>query len=230
MQNLRHELDHCFYLIPFTTMKMESFSNIVFANRVLFTLDEIVEIMRLIATDESTEVTKMFTNGCCVAKPFDWSKESLLVFAIENVISGGFICLDEKITFTSNQKLLFGGFRCFDMTNNDKSMKSLSATISVTMQLGFISIDERQEKIEIVQAQENAFVKLNQPIVIVPQIRYDICVTFSKNDFLSLFTKNVNGWSCSRGVLTSFVHEDVCIEFDQRNKDSVISQLHFSRL
>lgn len=47
-QNIRRELGECFYLIPFTKMKLETFIVVASANRALFTLNDVIDIQSII--------------------------------------------------------------------------------------------------------------------------------------------------------------------------------------
>lgn len=241
MQNLRRELAECFYLIPFTNMKMESFCNFISngENRAFFTSYEIVDMMGLITSGKSTELTNKFISSCNITKPFDWVKERLLVCARHKKNDGRGIYSFEYTTFSSRRKLLFGGFGFVDMKYKDNSVKTLSATIIITKQSG--SIQELQDQIQIVihvlQSNDPLYVKLNKPLLIIPQIKYNICVDFTANDLdVDGF---VEGWQCFGSQFTSsfaFVHKNIWIEFHKHSESkyskscSIISKIYFNRL
>lgn len=61
-KNLRAELGECFFLLPFVTMTVSNFCEVVFVNRAIFTLDEVADIMTCITKGKSTELSKKFAN------------------------------------------------------------------------------------------------------------------------------------------------------------------------
>lgn len=238
-QNIRRELCECFYLIPFVTMKAETFSNIVFANRALFTLDEIVDIMAFINTGASTEHTSKFIKSNSTNILFHWNIDRLVVCERSFTCKGNIsIYQYESAVFSSNKKLLFGGFKFFQMISLNEANSTLSATITITTESS--STVELQEKIRIMTRENKlwpSFVELSKPIVLTPYIKCNILVDFSSNDLIS--NKMVDGWKCitSEFRTTTVHHDDITFEFKPFLQTSVssggfsiISQLYFNRL
>lgn len=187
-QNIRRELGDLFYHIPFAAMKIDTFSKVVFAHRTLFTLDEVADIMALITSGELTDVSEKFTQNRRVVNTFDWDEDVLIKIVRGSMGEiGTSISPFEGIAFTSNTKLLFGGFDLFDVKNTSDSSQTLSATISITKRNSDgIDSEKIQQNIQCIVCAEGDravpfSIKLDEPIVIVPQLRYDIEVDFSSN-------------------------------------------------
>ncbi|XP_031629136.1 BTB/POZ domain-containing protein 3-like [Contarinia nasturtii] len=259
-QSLRQSLGECFYLIPFTTMKIAAFSKVVFANKTLFTLDEVADIMALIMTGESTEVSTKFMKNRDAVEVFNWDDEYIIECdrdgnqeyeeesdkeerkRLDEEGKGTLISRDEYTTFTASEKMLFGGFRFVDfknVTNVTNAGNDLSATIKITKQID--NVYELMEKIQLcVYADKKTTkpidIKLEKPIIITPRVKYNIHVDFSNN----ATTKDlVDGFEYVREYISPYpqiVDEDIFIEFHTHPESeygtdySIISQLYFNRL
>lgn len=240
-QNLRLQLEECFYLIPFTTMMIDNFSKVVFAYRPLFTLDEVVDIMAFITTGEITEISKKFSKNRSIVKIFKWDEDYLIKCTRDSEEGGTLISRVEYTTFTANNKMLLGGFHLFDIKNTTDSGKNLSGTVGISKESD--TGIELQEKVEFVlyadkKSSAPLEIKLKTPIVIIPYTKYNIHVDFSAN---ALTEDNlIEGWEYSGkpfiSTTSSIVDEDIYIEFHPHSESehgtefSIVSQLYFNRL
>lgn len=245
-QNIRCALGDCFYYIPFAKMNIDTFSKVVFAHRTLFTLDEVADIMALITTGEITELSKKFTQNRDLIHIWD---DYFPIETVRTCEPGGstLISCNEYTSFTSNKKLLLCGFDLFDLKKTDVTSRSLSATISITKQN---HIDEPQEKISEELQQKiqlvacaakgktvSVSIELNKPIVIVPQLKYNIHIDFSSN--ASTEDKLVYDWEyLGKPFTTNRVANDgVILHFYNHPKSehtsdefSIIPKMYFQRM
>lgn len=202
-ENLRRTLGDCFYLIPFVEMSVEDFSQIALVNKELFTIEEVLDIMRYIATGESTERIKKFTETVGKRIPFDWKENSLLTGTRLKNGSSDMIYTDEYTTFSSSHKLLFGGFRTFDIKNVSNSSKVLSGTVNINKHSKSMPSCQLHEKIPFITNVESdksceQIIHFDKPMVIKPNMMYTIHVEFSKDGRVNLDSKNcLKEWRCA---------------------------------
>lgn len=240
-QNLRLQLGESFYLIPFTTMMIDNFSKVFFANRTLFTLDEVADIMAFITAGEITELSKKFTKNRSIVKIFKWDEDYLIKCTRDSEEGGTLISRDEYTTFTASKKMLLGGFHLFDIKNTTDSGKNLSGTVCVSRESD--TDIELQEKVEFVlyadkKSSAPLEIKLKTPIIITPNVKYNIHVDFSGNEMTE--DNLIEGWEYSGkpfiSTTASIVDEDIFIEFHAHSESehgtefSIVSQLYFNRL
>lgn len=186
--DVRHELGDLFYLIPFAAMNIGTFSKVVSAHRSLFTLDEVVDIVTLITTGKTTNVSDKFTQERSLVNTFKWDAECLIKTVCTTDVMSWPILLAEYTMFVSNAKMLLGGFDLFKLKNTVDRDSALSFTIIITKR----NVDGNDEWEELLQETQHIChakglgtiavrIKLNQPIVIEPNIKYNIFFDFSLN-------------------------------------------------
>lgn len=242
-QNLRHELGDCFYLIPFSTMKIEYFSKIATENRTFFKLDDVIDIMALITSDGQMDPSNKFKRNPTSAPKFYWDESHLIKCLREKQIRAeSSILRNEYTVFTTSSKILLGGFRFFDFLNKTYSDNKLSAVVCITKE----NETEPLDKFEFALYAKSMIsvsheIRLKKPIVIIPHTKYNIHVDFSvntteyKND-----DDEIEGWSFLKGQLTLSslkIGENISIKFHKHSdhdnygpKFSIISEFNFNQL
>lgn len=244
-KHLRSELGECFFLIPFVTMDMNDFMEVVFDNRELFIADEVIDIMAFIKNGISTELTKRFeshNNDSPISKRkkrddavniFKWDHQNLMKYAYIKEFIG---CMLPNVatTFAARKPVLFGGFRVGGFENKTVSGKSLLATVRITKEVG-VNVELQEEIQRVVYADKKSTapleIKLKKPIVFLPGTKYKINIDFSANNI----NENgfVEGWLCSYSRVARGVESDTIVGNIELKSDfsySILSELYFNQL
>lgn len=241
-QNQRRVLDDCFYLIPFNSMNIEDFSQVLSSNKRLFTTEEVSDIMTYIVTGGSTEFTSKFSSNVNNVGNFDWEQSLSLCERSSKLYKIG---VDEVTTFSSNQRLLFGAFRLFGIRNKS-SNNPLSATISINRRGDTLFPNRLHEKIRFTHTNsgegDSIMFELEKPLIIKPYMKYTIHVNFSQSEKLVITNGNMRDWRCGATKydqthhLTCNGNDDIEIKFHKDPEvaefqfGSIVSDLYFNRL
>lgn len=241
-QNLRRKLGSCFYLIPFTTMKVENFVQIATSNRTLFSQNEILDILNYIVSGIPTEFTEKFakTNNDDAAV-LTWC-DKLMIECVRDSKRWLDIWNKQYTTFSSSQKLLFGGFKFHPIAKKAGPNWSLKGNIYITKRMDSIHQNKMLEKIQFasnIDRDETHLpsVMFEKPIVIIPNVKYTIYIDFTNNtqDKKGLLKQWI--YLGDEHTTTSTLEKDTQIEFHEDSEAdyynamySIISKLYFNRI
>lgn len=238
-QQLRCILGESFYLIPFSTMNADTLSEIVYSHPTLFSQAEAFDMMVLATTGKSTELTKKYLKRNDDVQLFSWDDERLEKH-IRIFEPGTCIGSVEYTTFSSRQKILFGGFSFFDFKNKSDSHQNLFATVTITRLNDTKDelLENHQLRLYADKNQSTPFeIKLKNPLVIMPHVKHTICVNFYNCTISD--TNLLQHWSCdnsSENIESTDIYNDDGIEFYENLNSlgagifTIISTLYFNRL
>lgn len=240
-QNLRRKLGSCFYLIPFTTMKIENFVQIATSNRTLFSQNEILDILNCIVSGTSTDFTQKFTKTNDDAAVLTWCNKSMIE-CVRDSKKWLDIWSKQYTTFSSSRKLLFGGFKFHPIAKKTGPNWSLKGNIYITKRMDSIHQNKMLEKIQFasnIDRDETHLpsVMFEKPIVIIPNVKYTIYIDFTNNHQNEKALLKQWIYFGDEHTTTSTLEKDIHIEFHEDSEAdyynamySIISKLYFNRI
>lgn len=239
-QNLRRKLRSCFYLIPFTTMKIENFVQIVTSNRTLFSQNEILDIQNCIVSGTPSEFSEKFKMNDDAAV-LTWCDKSMIE-CVRDSKKWLDIWNKQYITFSSSQKLLFGGFKFHPIAKKPGPNWFLKGNIYITKRMDSIQQNKLLNEIRLLSHIDRDETHLpsfmfEKPIVIIPNVKYTIYIDFTNNH------QNKKGllkqwiYLGDEHTTTSILEKNIRIEFhDDSEADyynamySIVSKLYFNHI
>ena len=223
---VKTHLGELFYALPFGSMTMAEFVNLLPSYGHLFSGEEYNEILQVIS---GRDVEPRLFTECRISQP-SWNEEDVVVCnrAIGNVRGLFYIGTESVTKFSTNSPLLLGYFRLFPMYRLDRR-EDFERT--ETMKVDATILANRTEVLTQFSFDYNTcsadadFVRLTTPITIKSEIRYEIRLSFPMGEY------------CSYQTVTSTVHINDATEvefFDdpvvKGEKFGLIEELGFNLL
>lgn len=183
--NVRHQLGNCLYLIKFSDMQPVEISRCVHKYAYLFTREELVEIISILAADNKT--LKYFVRKDQVVKSVEWKYYASMMFSQINFTECN-VNQVEITAFKTNREVILGAVATQIISTKSYGKISL---------LGVMSIFELQENKSFEQSEilleqpfeaalggqfvPRNFTVLNSPVTIEPYKVYRVRIEFDSS-------------------------------------------------